>query len=147
MGASAGGIRSRSHARDNFVAALTLSVVVGILTASCSLDGTNSLVGEYAAEQGGAAEVRVTKNQGQLEISMLNGQTWTPAESLIPLAQTDYAELFGSNWQDLQPIGLGIESGLLAIFRVKKGVTLQGHTFTTGYYLFFFLVGSDLYKL
>ena len=129
------------------VAALVFTVVATTVTASCVGSGVGSLVGEYATEEGGRPEVRITKEQDQYLVSIWEDGDWSRPGVLRPSAETDYEELFGSTWEEIKPVGLQLQEGGLAMFKVEPGSTAQRHTFTTGYFFFFLLGGTDVHKL
>ena len=129
-----------------FIEALSLTAALVLFSASCSASGVDSLVGEYALEQGGRAEVKISKDGNRFVVSVRKGDGWSRPDTLVICVETDYAQLFGSGWRQIEPVGLRATNGPFGIFRVKKGTTAPGHTFKTGYFLFF-VGGGDVYKL
>ena len=124
----------------------TLTVALALFSASCGASNVDSLVGEYALQQGGRAEVKIARNGERFVASMREGGGWSRPATLVSCTETDYVQLFGSGWRQIEPVGLRATDGPFGIFKVKKGTTAQGHTFRTGYFLFF-LGGGDVYKL
>lgn len=128
------------------IGATGLSGVLILLFSSCSGSGPDSLIGEYALESGGRAEVKISKSGDHLVVTVREGDSWARPAALVVCKEQDYTELFGSSWRQIEPMGLRAIDSPFGIFRVKKGATVNGHTFKTGYFLFFLSVG-DIYKL
>jgi hypothetical protein len=111
----------------------------------------DDLVGEFAIEQNGTAELKVTKQNGDYFIQLFEKGNWSNPEKLGNVNDSDFEELFGVNWRDNIEAGLNAEA--FFIFKVKKGSKVKGlydkneyHTFSTGYF-FYFLISGDIYKL
>lgn len=127
-------------------ASLAIAALLALLPA-CSSGGTSSLVGEYSTTEGGQAELRITHHGGEYLVSVReSGDKWSKPEKLVECSDKDYEELFGANWRELAVHGLRASDGPFGIFRVKKGAVNQGHTFKTGYFMYF-LGGGDVYRL
>jgi hypothetical protein len=137
------------HVTNSFARpSIVLLAAVLALLAACSSRGVGFLVGEYSTKEGGQAEVRITRDGGEFLVSVRKGgDQWSKPEKLVECYDKDYQELFGANWRDLDVCGLRASDGPFGIFRVKKGVINQGHTFKTGYFMFFLFGGGDVYRL
>lgn len=138
----------RQHLGNPF-ARLSIALLAAVLALlpACGSGGVGSLVGEYATTEGGQAELRITRDGGESYASVREGgDQWSKPEKLVECSDKDYEELFGANWRDLDVRGLRASDGPFGIFRVKKGAVNQGHTFKTGYFMFF-LGGGDVYRL
>lgn len=129
------------------VSGLIHLLLASVLLASCSGGGVDALLGEYALKPGGQAELKISKSGDQYVASVRRGGAgWSSPDNLVACSEADYAQLFGSGWKEVEPLGLRATNGPFGIFRVKKGATAQGHTFKTGYFMFF-MGGGDVYKL
>jgi len=126
-------------------AAVLVAVIVGLYSTFRS--GPDVLVGEYAVAKNGRAEIKVTKVGTNYFVSMQTGGGWSRPEALVVCSDKDFAELFGSDWKSLDLVGLRAKDGPLGIFKAKKKSQARGQTFQTGYFMFFFLGGGDIYKL
>lgn len=126
---------------------ILLMAVLALLPA-CTSGSTGSLVGEYSTTDGGQAELRITRDGGKFFVSVREASNqWSTPDSLTETSEKDYVELFGANWRELEVRGLRAFNGPFGIFQVKKGSVNQGHTFKTGYFMFFILGGDDVYRL
>lgn len=74
------------------------------------------------------------------------GNEWSKPEKLVECSEKDYEDLFGTNWRDLKVRGLRNSNGF-GIYRVQKGAVSRGHTFKTGYFMFFVVGGADVHRL
>lgn len=136
------------RAAQSFAILFIILLVVLAAIPAYGSGGVESLVGKYSAEEGGQAEVQVTRNGGDFFVSVREGRDrWSKPEKLVECSDKDYQKLFGANWGDLEVRGLRASDGPFGIFRVKKGVVNRGHTFKTGYFMFFLVGGGDVYRL
>ena len=127
-----------------FTRMCAVSAIAIVCLTAC---GSSSLVGEYSTTEGGQAELIVKRSGGETFASVLEGNSrWSKPEKLVECSEKDYAAIFGANWREIKVRGLRNSSGF-AVFRVQKGAVHEGHTFKTGYFMFFVLGGGDLYRL
>ncbi len=104
----------------------------------------DDLVGEFAIEPNGKAELKVTKNSENYYVQINESGNWSEPEQLENVKDSNFQQLFGDNWNEFVEAGLNKDS--FGIFKVKKGYKYQDHTFKTGYFMFFLMAG-DIYKL
>jgi hypothetical protein len=105
----------------------------------------DELVGDFALTDTGKAFIRVTKQKGNYLLSAYEHETWSPAEKMVNVKDTEFVQIFGNTWKENVEAGIHLEKGI-AVFKVKKGFQFQDHTFKTGYTMAF--IGRlDLYKL
>ena len=104
----------------------------------------DDLVGEFAIRPNGKAELKVTRDNGNYYVQILERGSWSKPEQLENVKDSDFQELFGDNWKESVEAGLHKEA--FGIFKVKKGYKSKDHTFKTGYFMFFLMAG-DIYKL
>jgi len=116
-------------------------VVVG-----CGSGSPDALVGEYAIQANGPPEIKVTKVGGKYLVSLRQDGDWSAAEEVPPCDDRHYADLFGSDWKGVQPVGLCATSGPFAIFKVTRGARARGRTFQTGYFMVL-MGGLEIHRL
>jgi hypothetical protein len=124
-----------------------LVACIAIVVACCGSGSPDALVGEYAIQANGPPEVKVTKMKGRYLVSIRQGREWIPFKDVSPCDDKDYADFFGSDWKDIQPVGLCPTSGAFVIFKVKRGARVGGRTHQTGYFFVYMGGVVDIYRL
>lgn len=104
----------------------------------------DDLIGEFAIEPNGKAELKITKNNGIYYGQIMEGGNWSNPDVLNDTNSTDLEYLFGKDWRNFVEVGLSKD--LFGVFKLKKGSKAQGRTFSTGYFLSY-LISGDIYKL
>ncbi len=104
----------------------------------------DDLIGEFAIEPNGKAELKITKNNGNYYGQIMEGGNWSNPDKLNNTSIKDLEYLFGKNWKSFVEVGLSKD--LFGVFKIKKGAKAQGRTFATGYFLSY-LISGDIYKL
>jgi len=104
----------------------------------------DDLVGRFSTRKAGAPEILITKTDEGYFVSVWMSSGWSKPDKLRLVTEAEYKQFFGGEWKEAMEAGLN--KGAFAIFKVKKGKTLQNHTFRTGYFVVF-MGGGDVYKL
>lgn len=104
----------------------------------------DDLIGDFAIKEGGRAEIKITKENGNYFVSIQQVGKWTKPEQLIDVKDKDFELLFGENWKSY--VKAGIHKDAFGIFKVEKDYQFKNHIFKTGYFVML-LGGSDIYKL
>jgi hypothetical protein len=120
---------------------------MAIAVIGCGSGSPDTLVGEYAIQAKGPPEVKVTKVGDKYLVSLRLGREWSQVKDVPPCDDKDYADFFGSDWKDIQPVGLCPTSGAFVIFKVKRGARVGGRTHQTGYFFVYMGGVVDIHRL
>jgi len=108
---------------------------------------SHDLVGDYSLRDGGPAELRIIRDASLVQVSAREGDgSWSPPDAVEPCEEAVYAGVFGADWATLNVHGLCSTRGSFGLFSLDKGATVDGHTFSTGYFMVF-VGGVDVFPL
>ncbi len=129
----------------------SLGILLVILTATvmfsaCTNGNKSKFEGCYALEDGGQAEIKITKDGEKYFVSLREKSEWSKPEGLHSGSTEELKPLFGDDAERIKE-NLVADKAQFGIFLVNPGEVYAGEKAKTEYLAFLILGGGSVYKV
>jgi len=124
---------------------ILLTLFIAMMLTACTGGKEGKFVGCYALEDGGRAELKITKDGGKFFASIREGGGWSDPEGLHSGTTEELRPLFGDDSERIKANLIG-DVGF-GIFLVEPGEVYGGEKAKTEYIAFVFVGGGSVYKV